>query len=747
MIHLRGFALRLHSIYERKLRLAAVALGTLLSLSGFGCSNLSTTATTADANFQTQTMSGSVHGGQSPISNATVTLYAVGTSGYGSAATALATSTTSANGSFTLNLVATQPATLNDSYACPTSNTLVYLVSSGGITDGSGLAGDANSAAVLLAALGNCAASGALSVNINEVSTAASVTALAQYINPGGSTPASATIGSPGTTQAQTGILNAFNNVPLLENLANGTQVNATTLSGTAASVANVTVTASTEPNKINTIADILAQCVNDNPAVSSADCTTLFTNATPPNPAVTSQSTATFNTAVDTLQAAYYMATNPTDGSATNLGNLYTLASAASPFQPTLTAQPTDWTVGILFASGSTATTSQPTSPASLPCSNGATNGYLINNGYGLSIDASGNVWMANGGETAPTATAGDLAEMSPNGTPLYCSPGVSTPKGGAAIDTAGNVWLGSTALSGSTGSIYKYDGTNFNTITTPFAPYAVAPDGVGHVDFTTNTGTKLYQLPSIAVAEATSATLGTTQPNAYGLAIDTRGTVVTAHGATSATVVNTAINAFNESTVGGTSYTSSTITSAANFSSPDLFAVDASGHFWFSNDTGTAGTAPGNTTSYIIPAYSTSTSGAAVTVTYTESAASSVFLGGLSNAKGVAIDGAGNVWFADAAVGTGSKYAVTELSKTGAALSPTVVVTSTTQNGGFQKMNSLLNTPYGIAVDPSGNVWVSMVTANQVLSILTEIVGAAVPVVTPISKQLSSGTGPVLP
>jgi len=44
---------------------------------------------------------------------------------------------------------------------------------------------------------------------------------------------------------------------------------------------------------------------------------------------------------------------TNPTNGSATNLLNIYNLATGAgAPYQPTLSAAPTDWNIAINYSS-----------------------------------------------------------------------------------------------------------------------------------------------------------------------------------------------------------------------------------------------------------------------------------------------------------------------------------------------------------------------------------------------------------
>jgi trimeric autotransporter adhesin len=67
---------------------------------------------------------GSIHGGQQPISGATIQLYAAGTSGYGSAAAPILTSTvaTDANGGFSIS----------GDYTCPAGG-LIYLTAAAAI--------------------------------------------------------------------------------------------------------------------------------------------------------------------------------------------------------------------------------------------------------------------------------------------------------------------------------------------------------------------------------------------------------------------------------------------------------------------------------------------------------------------------------------------------------------------------------------------------------------------------------------
>src|SRR5580704_4769333 len=121
----------------------------------------------------TNGVSGTLRGGQSPVTSATIQLYAVGTTGDGSAATPLLKSavTTDANGNFTISNL----------YTCPVSNPLVYLTATGG---NPGLtAGTNNPSLAMMAALGPCNnLSSSSYVLINELTTVASVFNLAPYM-------------------------------------------------------------------------------------------------------------------------------------------------------------------------------------------------------------------------------------------------------------------------------------------------------------------------------------------------------------------------------------------------------------------------------------------------------------------------------------------------------------------------------------------------------------------------------------
>jgi hypothetical protein len=120
---------------------------------------------------------GRVHGGQQPVSGSAIQLYAAGAGGYGSAGTALLTTSvsTDAHGDFTINRA----------YSCPTSSTDVYIVATGGNPSLS--LGTDNISLALMSALGPCGnLSASTFIFINEVTTVASVYALAPFMSTGG---------------------------------------------------------------------------------------------------------------------------------------------------------------------------------------------------------------------------------------------------------------------------------------------------------------------------------------------------------------------------------------------------------------------------------------------------------------------------------------------------------------------------------------------------------------------------------
>jgi len=170
-------------------------------------------------------LQGRIHGGQNPIIGAHIYLFAAGAGGYGgngiaaSAANAssslLSASSTGYSDSVGAYVLTTAPYgnfSITGDWSC-TAGQQLYLYALGGNTG----AGNINSAAGLLAALGDCSTvNSSTYAFINEVSTIATAYALAGFATD------ATHISSSGTTLAAQGIKNAFLNVTNLETLNTG---------------------------------------------------------------------------------------------------------------------------------------------------------------------------------------------------------------------------------------------------------------------------------------------------------------------------------------------------------------------------------------------------------------------------------------------------------------------------------------------------------------------------------------------
>src|SRR5579875_1144686 len=254
---------------------AGFLVGLSLLLAGCGAKDTGTPHPMPAAGKQ-----GVVHGGEEPVSGATIQLYAVGTNAIAAPATPLIGSTvlTDANGNFTIT----------GTYNCPSASTLVYLTATGG---NPGLAaGTNNSTLALMAALGPCGnLSPSTFISLNELTTVAAVYALAPYM-----TSLSAVGSESGSATA---LANAF---ALANELVN-------TTTGTAPGT-NVPAGSLVPVQQINTIADILASCVNTAGGVAGdkSACGSLLSLTTLP-----AGSTAPSNTVAALLQIAMHPAVN----------------------------------------------------------------------------------------------------------------------------------------------------------------------------------------------------------------------------------------------------------------------------------------------------------------------------------------------------------------------------------------------------------------------------------------------------
>jgi trimeric autotransporter adhesin len=283
----------------------------LLPLLLSGCAQRTPTGTTTP--LHPLVKHGNVSGGQEPVSGATIQLYAVGTTGDGSAATPLLTSavTTDAHGDFDVT----------GKYTCPSPSTLVYITGSGG---NPGLpAGMNNPSLSLMAALGPCGnLSASTVIVINELTTVAAIWPLAPFIS-----SSSAVGSSPSDAPA---LASAFTLAEAYADTSSGTVPGLNVPSGTTVPV-----------TEINTLADVLATCTNSagGSAGDGSPCGALFAAATPAG------GTAPTNV----IGAGINIATNPT----INVSNIFALAQPTAPFQPTLTAAPPNWAVQLATTTG----------------------------------------------------------------------------------------------------------------------------------------------------------------------------------------------------------------------------------------------------------------------------------------------------------------------------------------------------------------------------------------------------------
>jgi streptogramin lyase len=435
----------------------AGALFAMAVLSGCGSSMLapsmsSTSTASTPVTVAAKALQGTVMGGQQPVAGVTLQLYQAGTSGYGSAATPLgSTATTNAGGNFNL-----------PSYTCAPGSQ-VYLVGTGG--QPSPLMTNGNLA--LMTGLGTCGGTYLSSfINVNELTTVATVWALAPFM-------INAThIGTSSTNT--TGLAEAFAAINQIVATTNGTTPGPTLPAGATLPAA-----------EINTLADILEQCINSSGGTTgdSSPCGNLFDLA--PNAAGTVYPT-------DTIIAAMNIAQNP----GRNVANLNKLRSASPVFQPALdvNSPPNAWTIAITYTGGGTFS-----SPSSIAADAGgniwianagsnsvtkldATGAALFNTAAGgfnspsaIAIDGSGNAWIANAGNGSVTK----LNSAGSSGT-AYSGNGLNAPKS-IAVDGNGNIWVansGSNAVSAFTSSGTALSGSPFSGAgaTTPVS-VAVTP------------------------------------------------------------------------------------------------------------------------------------------------------------------------------------------------------------------------------------------------------------------------------
>jgi hypothetical protein len=587
-------------------------------------------------------ISGIMHGGQQAVSGATIQLWAVGTTGDASPATPLLPPpgvTTDANGNFNITGL----------YTCPSPSSLVYLTGTGGnpgLTSGTN-----NPALAMMAALGTCGSLGASTyVTMNEVTTVGSVFALAPFMS---------SLSNIGYGSDLTAMTSAFNQINEFVNTATGAPGGPALPSGYGVSAAQV-----------NTLADLLATCINTNgSSASNTPCTNLF--------ALTGGSSTT-----NAITSALYVANHPT----ANLTNLSNLIPPTSPFQPLLASPPSSWTVtvqpqvatptispsGGTFTSSQTVTLADTTPNATIhytldgttPTSASPTYSTTLTVSTTETINAIASLASYLDSAVASASftinipsNSGIITTVVGNGTQGYSGEGVPATNAelgfpcGIAFDSSGNLYIADAGYS----RILKVTPAGVTSTFAGNGTYGYSGDGgqATNAELAFPTGIAFDGSGNLYIADPFTYTVRKVTPG---------GVISTVAG--------------NGNPGGNTGDGGQATKTALN--NPYAIAFDSSGNFYFTNEGAIRKVTPGGVISTVVA--------------------------GLDNLMGIAFDSSGNLYIADA--GLSRIYMVT----------PGGVLSTVAGNGrqgysgdGGQATNAELNSPHGVAIDSSGNLYIA--------------------------------------
>ena len=581
-----------------------------------------------------------VHGGQQPVAAAKVYLYAAGSSGYGSAATSLLSTSAigvraDSNGNGYVTTDTGGYVSITGDWNCAKGTDPVYLLA---LEGNPGLAaGTNNSALALMAALGTCSslASSNSNIVVNEATTVASVWALQQFMKD------ATHIGTSSTNAA--GLSNAFAQVLNIVDTESGLAL-AKTPGG------NGTV----PQRKIDSLADILAPCVDSSGPASSA-CSSLFTAATPSGR----------SRPANTVEAALYIAQNPGH----KVSALFGLSMPGAPFQPQLSNVPNDWMLAVTLTGGG------------------------LNGPASLGVDGQGNLWVSN--------YFGVVSAFSPIGEPLsptgYSGSGLRESYG-LAVDIHNNIWfaneqssggvnrdLGSVTVLNSSGQ--PLSGASGYVAGGIYFPIAVTADPNGNMWIVDYGDSKVTLLNSFGTPlSGANGWGGTSLSFPVALAVDS------SHDAW---VANQSANTITKISANGSSTTVITCCQG-----PSGIATDQSNNVWVAN--------------YYGDSISEVSSSGAVLL-------NGITGGGVLHPQGITVDGVGTVWVANFRGNSISEVSGAASAFSGTFLSPA---------SGFGADASLLE-PYSLALDASGNVWIS----NFGNDTITQLLGIAAPIKTPFA------------
>jgi streptogramin lyase len=349
------------------------------------------------------------------------------------------------------------------------------------------------------------------------------------------------------------------------------------------------------------------------------------------------------------------------------NVAAIFTLASGSAAFSPALHAAPPDWMLHSTVSGGGMS------SPAS------------------VSVASSGNIWVSS--------YFNAVSDFQPGGTTAFPS-GIAgnglNQSYGMALDIQGNVWIANEQTNPNSGSgnvaELNSSGAAMATGLTGGGvnyPVAVAADSNGNMWFANYGDSTVTQLTSAGSPVSAGSGWG-----AKSLAFPVALAIDSSHNAWVA----------NQAGLLPITKISPDGSQISNFdcdcNGASGIATDQGGNVWVANY------------------YGNSVSEVNTCGTLELDAAKG---GGLNHPQGIAVDGAGTVWVGNYLGNSISQISGASSTKPGTFVSPST---------GFGTDANLLE-PYGVAVDASGDIWVSNFGNNT----LTQFIGAAVPIKTPLA------------
>jgi hypothetical protein len=626
-----------------KVLFASLAVGSIC-----GCAGSFAPSPSADYQTPVGNIVGSVHGGQAPVTGAHIYLYAASTSGYGTNATSLISSTASnafadGTGKYYVLTDASGNFALGGDYTC-TQGTQVYMVAVGG---NPGLTGTVNNTAIVqMAGLGQCPAAGNLAAQvpylvINEVTTVAFAYAMGGFATTAYNVSTDAT--------GATALANAMANTSNIVNLQ----------WGQAPAVANGNPNSVNPQKKLYALANIVAACVNTSAPTSSA-CANLFQYAT----------TSSGTHATDEANALFNIVHNQ----AKNVANIWNLTPSTTVFSPTLTSQPTDWTMPVIY-----------TGLVSQPGTNGSN--QIVSGPFNIAFDANGNAWVGD--------RVKGVVEIGPHGAAQTFNSGFGMVKGVAVSPVDGSIWVAD--YNSNKVDVMDTTGTILTAITTDLnGPILTAFSGntagraLAFVADETTTGVVVFDTTAFSFKDFENSANFTNVATPGWISVDNTG--------------NAWIPSTNTTYIGqvtfkekGKSGNFSYVSSQTN-GSPNSYSTvgDSSGDVWLASITGTA------QLEEIV------SGGTSVSSTWSG--------GGMNGPYKLAVDGGNNIWIANANANTVSGF-------------------NTSGNGSWLATNGFSTSAPGgpgcvvAAPDPSGNLW----AANSDGSV-TQLLGLATPTAAPM-------------